>query len=285
MLVTSADLYRKARAGRYAIGAFNTSLLEVSKAIIAAAEKLNAPVIIETSEGEMGYMSPAIAFAEVKELAESVSVPVVLHLDHGKHLEQARQAIDAGYTSIHLDGSSLPYDENVRLTKQVVALAHEKGLLIEGEIGHITGASEAHTEEIKISPDTLTVPDEAMSFVAATGVDVLAVAIGNIHGVYKNPPTLDFDRLAAITDRVQTYFSLHGGSGIPADQIRRAIELGVSKINVSTELRIAFHEGLKREFIDEPDNVTPYKYMPVGIEAVQNVVETKIRLFGSDNKA
>ncbi len=285
MLVTSAELYKKARAGRYAIGAFNTSLLEVSKAIIAAAEKLNAPVIIETSEGEMGYMSPAISFAEVKALAETVAVPVVLHLDHGKHLEQARQAIEAGYTSIHLDGSALPYAENVSLTKQVVALAHEKGLLVEGEIGHITGASESHAEEIKISPDTLTVPDEAVAFVEATKVDVLAVAIGNIHGVYKNPPTLDFDRLAEITGRVTTYFSLHGGSGIPADQIRRAIELGVSKINVSTELRIAFHDGLKLEFADDPDNVTPYKYMPLGIEAVQKVVERKIRLFGSDDKA
>ena len=285
MLVTSAEIYRQAKAGHYAIGAFNTSLLEVSKAIITAAQELNSPVIIETSEGEMGYMSPEIAFAEAKALAEAADVPVVLHLDHGKRLEMVRQAIDAGYTSIHIDGSALPYQENVDLTKQVVALAHQHNILVEGEIGHITGASEAHAEEIKISPDTLTVPDEAVSFVDATNIDVLAVAIGNIHGVYKNQPTLDFARLKAITDRLGTYFSLHGGSGIPADQIRRAIALGVSKINVSTELRLAFHNGLAREFETDPDNVTPYKYMPAGIEAVKRVVETKIKLFGSDNKA
>ena len=285
MLVKSRDLYEQARAGGYAIGAFNTSMLEVTKAIIAGAVALKSPVIIETSEGEIGYLSPEMAVAEVKTLADEADIPVVLHLDHGKKLGTVTAAIAAGYTSIHVDGSSLPYSENVKLTKQVVGLARPHELLVEGEIGHITGASEAHAEEIKISPDTLTDPREAAEFTAATGVDVLAVAIGNIHGVYKNPPSLEFDRLAEITRLVKTYFSLHGGSGIPRQQVRRAIGMGIVKVNVSTELRLAFHEGLAEEFAADPGNVTPYKYLPAGIGAVQRIVETKIKMFGSDGKA
>ncbi len=285
MLVTSQQLFQKAREGKYAIGAFNTSTLEISRAIIEAAEELNSPVIIETSEGEMGFLSPEISFAEVKALADRVNIPVVLHLDHGKHLEVVESAIKAGYTSVHVDGSSFPYRENVEITKKVVELAHREKLFVEGEIGHITGASEAHTEEIKISPDTLTDPAEVERFIAATNIDVLAVAIGNIHGVYKNPPKLDFKRFEEITKRVRTYFSLHGGSGIPKNQVRQAISLGISKINVNTELRLAFHDGILHEFEEDPDNVVPYKYLPAGIEAVKKVVEVKIKLFGSDNRA
>jgi ketose-bisphosphate aldolase len=285
MLVRSHELYKKAREGGYAIGAFNTSLLEETKAIINTAARLNSPVIIETSEGEMDYLSPKISAAEVRVLAEEVTIPVVLHLDHGRHPDEIKQAIDSGYTSIHVDGSALIYDENVELTKQIVKIAHAANLLVEGEIGHIVGASEAHAEVIKISPDTLTDPAEAKEFVAATGVDVLAVAIGNIHGVYKDPPVLDFERFREITERVGTYFSLHGGSGIPEDQIRKAIGMGISKINVNTELRVAFHDGLAHEFAEHPQNVVPYKYFPAGIEAVEHVVESKIMMFGSAGKA
>lgn len=285
MLVTSKELYKKARAGKYAIGAFNTSMLEISRAIIMTAQALNAPVIIETSEGEMDFLTPEIALAEVKTLAEQVDVPVVLHVDHGRHFEVIEKAIRAGYTSVHVDGSSLPYAENAELTKRIVKLAHKSGLLVEGEIGHITGASEAHDQEIKIARDTLTKPEEARKFAAETGIDVLAVAIGNIHGVYKNPPTLDFTRMEEIVGEVKTYFSLHGGSGIPEDQIKKAISLGVTKINVNTELRLAFHYGLAKEFAENPDNVVPYKYLPSASEAVKKVVEAKIKMFGSAGQA
>jgi ketose-bisphosphate aldolase len=281
MLVTSKDVYRKARDGGYAIGAFNTSTLEMTRAIIAAAEETGSPVIIETSEGEIGFMSSGIAAAEVASLAAETDVPVILHVDHGKHFEVIKKAVEAGYTSVHVDGSALSYEDNVDLTKRVVNLAHGKNLLVEGEIGHITGASEAHAERISIDRDTLTDPDEAARFVFETGVDVLAVAIGNIHGVYKNQPTLDFERFRSITGKVDAYFSLHGGSGIPEDQIKTAIGLGITKINVSTELRLAFHEGLAREFHDHPDNVVPYKYLPAGMAAVQQVVQDKMKMFGS----
>ncbi|MFA5867284.1 MAG: class II fructose-bisphosphate aldolase [Actinomycetota bacterium] len=286
MLVTSKELYAKAKAGKYAIGAFNTSMLEVTWAIIMAAQELKAPVIIETSEGEIDFLTPEISFAEVKMLADQVDIPIVLHVDHGKRFEVVEKAVKAGYTSVHVDGSSLPYEENAELTKRVVKLAHEHGeILVEGEIGHITGASEAHDQEIRISRDTLTVPEEAKRFVDETGIDVLAVAIGNIHGVYKNPPTLDFARLEELGKVVDTYFSLHGGSGIPKDQIKRAISLGVTKVNVSTELRLAFHNGLAKEFAEHPDNVVPYKYLPLAREAVKKVVESKIKMFGCAGQA
>lgn len=284
MLVTPLEIFKKAKKGKYAIGAFNTSNLEITKAIIETAEELKSPVIIETSEGEMAALTPEVAAAEVKALVEKASIPVVLHLDHGKSFESAKNAIEAGYTSVHLDGSSLHYEDNVQLTKKVVEMAHEKKISVEGEIGHVAGTSESHETEIKISPDTLTDPDEAARFVSETGVDVLAVAVGNIHGMYKNPPVLDFERLAEIAEKTHCFFSLHGGSGIPKSQIKKAISLGIAKINVNTELRLAFKEGILHEFKENPDEVVPYKYFPVGGAAVKKVVEAKIKLFGSTGK-
>lgn len=285
MLVSPLGLFKKAKKDSYAVGAFNTSNLEITKAIIEAAEELKSPVIIETSEGEMAALTPEVAAAEVRALAEKSSIPIVLHLDHGKSFEAANAATCAGYTSVHLDGSLLHFEDNVQLTKKVAEMAHEKKISMEGEIGHVAGTSESHTKEIKISPDTLTDPEEAARFVSETGVDVLAVAIGNIHGMYINPPSLDFDRLVEIVEKVNCYFSLHGGSGIPKNQIKKAISLGIVKINVNTELRLAFKEGILHEFEENPDEVVPYKYFPAGGAAVKKVVEQKIKLFGSAGKA
>lgn len=285
MLVTAEGLFKKAKAGGYAIGAFNTSNLEITKAIIAAAEKANSPVIIETSEGEMDCLTPHVAAAEVAALAQNSKIPVVLHLDHGKSLKSVKTAVEAGYTSVHLDGSALPYSENVNLTKVAAKLAHSHRLTIEGEVGHIAGSSESHSHKIKIEQENLTDPAEAAKFVKETKVDVLAVSIGNIHGVYSNPPQLDFERLLEISKKVKKYFSLHGGSGIPKNQIKKAISLGIVKINVNTEIRLAFHKGILHEFEVNPNEVVPYKYLPAGGEAVEKVVSEKIRLFGSANKA
>jgi fructose-bisphosphate aldolase, class II len=285
MLVSPLELYKKAKREGYAVGAFNTSDLNITKAIIKAAEELSSPVIIETSEGEIDFLTPEISGAEVVLLAKRAKVPVVLHLDHGKNYDTVVAAIKAGYTSIHLDGSALPLVENLELTQKAVAYAHKKKIPVEAEIGHIAGGSEKHKEKIVISPDTLTDPMEAAEFARATGVDVLAVAIGNIHGMYANPPQLEFGRLLAITANVKTYFSLHGGSGIPARQVKKAIKMGIVKVNVNTELRLAFHEGLLHEFEVNPDEVIPYKYLPAGTEAVEKVVKAKIRMFGSAGKA
>jgi fructose-bisphosphate aldolase class II len=285
MLVSPLKLYKKAKAEGWAVGAFNTSDLEITKAIIEVAEELQSPVIIETSESEAAFLTFEVAYAEVKALADKVKVPIVLHLDHGKSLEVIEAAIKSGYTSVHIDGSAMPDKINVALTKRVTSYAHKKGVAVEGEIGHVSGNSESHKEAIEIPKGSMTVPKEAKAFVRATGVDVLAVAIGNIHGIYTTHPSLDMGRLAEIEKATQKYLSLHGGSGIPKNQIKEAINNGIVKVNVNTELRLAFHEGLLHEFEVHPNEVVPYKYLPAGKEAVKKVVEQKIRLLGSAGKA
>lgn len=284
-LVNPINLYKKAKRGGYAIGAFNTSNVEITRAIIATAERLNSPVIIETSEGEAEHQGYEVVAAEVKAMAKEAKVPVVLHLDHGKSFESISSAIRAGYTSVHIDGSDYSLEENTKITRAVAELAHNNDVAVEGEIGHVAGTSSGHKTGITLDVRDLTDPEEAETFAKKTKIDTLAVAIGNIHGIYNEPPQLDFERFAEITARVKKYFSLHGGSGIPKSQIQKAIEMGIVKVNVNTELRLAFKEGLLHEFDLRPDEVVPYKYLPAGAEAVAKVVEGKIRLFGSEGKA
>ncbi len=283
MLVTTKELYLNAKKGGYAVGAFNVSTLEAIKAVINAAMKLRSPVVIETSEKEMAYLEPALVYDIVLELAKDLRIPVGLHLDHGKSLDTIKEAIACGYTSVHLDGSNLPDEENIKLTKAATELAHKKNLTIEGELGHIAGSSEVHGEKIDIDKTKLTDPEIARRFVHETGVDILAVSIGNIHGIYPNEPKLDIERLVKIKE-IGLPMSLHGGSGIPEDQIKRAIACGITKINVNTELRVAYTETLREELADHPDEIVPYEYLPEEIEAIEDVVEAKIKLFGSDNR-
>lgn len=285
MLVNPINLYKKARKGHYAIGAFNTSNIEITRAIVETAEKLNSPVIIETSEGEAEHQGFEVVAAEVKALAKKAKIPVVLHLDHGKTFESISSAIKAGYTSVHIDGSEYNLEENTKITRAVVELAHNNGVAVEGEIGHVAGFSSQHKTEIEIDPKDLTNPEEAERFAKKTKIDTVAVAIGNIHGVYAEPPKLDFERFGEIAASVKKHFSLHGGSGIPKSQIQKAIEMGIVKVNVNTELRLAFKEGILHEFDVHPDEAVPYKYLPAGAEAVSKVVEGKIKLFGSEGKA
>lgn len=284
MIVTTKELFDKARKGGYAIGAFNVSTLEAIKGILDAATELHSPVIIETSEKEMNYMGPEIVADVVRDLATELPIPVAIHLDHGQGMDSARVAIAAGYTSIHIDASALGYDENLKLTTEVTAFAHDHGMTVEGELGHVGGASEVHDESAKMEKSTYTDPDQAAVFVRETGIDVLASSIGNIHGIYENEPTLDFERLAKIGE-IGTPLSLHGGSGIPEAQIKKAISLGITKINVNTELRQAYTDTLHKGLDSHPDEIVPYKYLPEEIEAVKQVVMSKIKMFGSTGKA
>ena len=284
MIFTTKELFIRASIGNYAIGAFNVSTPEAIRGVLAAAEELNSPVIIETSEGEMNYMDSKVVADIVKGLATDISIPVALHLDHGQSLDAVKKAIGSGYTSVHIDGSAFDYEENVALTKKVVEYAHDRGVTVEGELGHIGGASEIHTESAEIEPSTYTDPEMAKFFVDETGIDVLASSIGNIHGIYKDEPELDFERLKKI-GKIGIPLSFHGGSGISEVNIKKAISLGVTKVNVNTELRIAFTEALKKELTENPDVEVPYKYLPVTIEAVKKVVKEKIKIFGSENKA
>lgn len=280
MLVKPKEFYLDALMNGYAIGAFNVSTLEAIKAIVGAAKKTNSPVVIATSEKEMNYLEPALVYDIVSEMAKRADIQIALHLDHGHSLEAVKTAIEAGYTSVHFDGSLHDYEKNIQLTKEAVSYAKERGITVEGELGEILGSSEKHIDEIQVGQGILTNPVEAERFIKETEVDILAVSIGNVHGVYRTEPKLDLPRLAELK-KIGLPMALHGGSGIPEEQVRRAIGLGIAKVNVNTELRMAFTNTLRQELAKDPDEIVPYEYLPEEIEAIEDVVEQKIRLFGS----
>jgi fructose-bisphosphate aldolase class II len=219
---------------------------------------------------------------------QETGLPIILHLDHGKSFDIIKEAIEAGYDSVHFDGSALSFEENIKMTKKIVDFAKEKGIKnIEGEIGYLRGKS-ALQEAVEIKEEDLTNPEQAEGFVEETKVDTLAIAIGNIHGVLKSSknPHLFLDRLEEINERIgdKTGLVLHGGSGTPEEDIRKAIQLGIVKVNVNTELRVAYTKALRKSLQDDPNQTTPYKIMPLVVEAVQKVVDEKIKLFGSESK-
>ncbi len=275
------DLYQKAYKDGYAVGTFNISNLETLKAIVRAAEYLEAPVMIATSRGEGMFVGFDMAVSMVKTMAEHASVPVGLHLDHGKSMEDVRTAIDAGYLSVHIDASDKSYDENAELTKQVVAYAHGRDVNVEGEIGHVGGTSSLHTGgvEAALGKEGLTNPSEAWHYASDTGIDQLAVAVGNIHGIYQGIPHIDCERLREINEGVHKPLVLHGGSGIPDDQIKAAIASGIAKINVNSELRLAYSQSIRDTLARDAELIVPYQITGPAIDAIQKVVESKIRVF------
>lgn len=282
------DIFKKAKENKYAIGAFNTSGFEGIRAIMQAAQKLNKPVIISTSPSEKKFVGGKQIKAAVDAWRKETNLPIVLHLDHGKSLEAVKEAIDDGYDSVHFDGSGLSFEENVEITKKVVEFAKSNSVLnVEGEMGYLRGGSTLH-EAVEIKEEDLTVPSEALRFVEETGVNTLAIAIGNIHGITKNEnlknPSLFLDRLREIRDCLndKAFLCLHGGSGTPEEDIKKAIELGIVKINVNTELRMAYTKSLRDFLRENPKEVKPHNIMTPVVEAVQKVVEGKIRLFSGE---
>jgi ketose-bisphosphate aldolase len=268
---------------KYALGAFNFSTSDAAKAILLGARNVQAPFLLTTSPGEMNHLSPEIARG-IADGLDKMRKGVILHLDHGKTYEDIVTAVKAGYDSLHCDGSALPHDENIKLTKKAANLAHKRNLWIEGEIGHIGGSSTLHkdetTEKIEM---VMTDPDEAKDFVEKTGVNSLAVNIGNVHGIWKGGKHIDLQRLADIHAKVKVPLVLHGGSDITAEQIAKAITLGIAKINVNTELRIAYTSAVRTALKDENEFV-PTKYLPAAQQAVQAVVEEKLKMFGAAGK-
>ena len=288
------EILKKAQAGHYAIGAFNFSTAEVLKAIVVKAREMNAPIIVATSENEAEFFGMREAAALVDAWRHGSKLPIILNLDHGKKLATIKKAIAAGYSAIHFDGSSLSYEENIKQTKAVVDYIREveetfdREIIIEGELGYLRGASAVHAEALEIKPEDLTKPEQAKEFVEKTGVDSLAIVIGNAHGVFaKGEERLNLERLAQIKEAIgsRVFLVLHGGSGIPAEDVKKAIEIGIVKVNINTELRIAYKEGLEEGLKDKPDETTPYKILEHSFDDVKKVVEEKIRLFGSQNKA
>ncbi|TSC73007.1 MAG: fructose-bisphosphate aldolase, class II [Parcubacteria group bacterium Gr01-1014_38] len=293
-LVAPQELFARALRERWALGAFNTSNLEVTQAIAWALQEANAPGIIQTSEAAIKYAGLETLRDIIRDVAASVTVPLVLHLDHGKSLDIARQCIKAGYGSVMIDGSALPLPENIALSKQVVELAHARNIWVEGEVGAIPGKEALiGSRESGVGSrgdDTddrfFTKPEEAAEFARETGVDALAVSVGTAHGAFRGREGIRFERLQAIRDVVSIPLTLHGASGLPDDEIRRALEFGIVKVNIDTELREAFHDTLTKHQEDGPEHsIDPRSLLKPARDAVQKVVKEKVSLLGSEEKA
>lgn len=280
---------KSARDGKYAVGQFNVSNLEQLRAVCETAAALKSPVIIGTSEGERKFIGLKQIVATVKAWQEETGLPIILNADHSRSFETAKAAFDAGYSGIHFDGSELPYEENLKITKQVVEYVKSKNseAVVEGELGRVLGGSQIHREAIELKESDFTDPDLAEEFVKESGIDSLAISYGNVHGIFgkglEGNEKLDMERLKAIRKKVEAFLILHGGSGINADEIKESIKNGIVKVNINTELRVAYVNTL-REVLNKSDETTPYKIWPPAIEAVKRVVEEKIKLFGSSNK-
>lgn len=282
MLVTSKELLLDAREKGYAIGAFNIENMEMAQAVVAAAEALSSPVIIQTTPGTLKYAPPELYYANVAALAKAASVPVAMHLDHGSSYDLALRCLNAGYTSIMIDGSHSPFEENAAITRQVVAACHERNIPVEAELGKVGGKEDDLDGG---SGNGYTVPEEAAEFVSCTGIDSLAVAVGTAHGVYKGIPKLDIDRIGRIRDLVDVPLVLHGTSGVPDETVRACISQGMCKVNYATDLRIAYTRGVREYLEKDPGVYDPKKYSTLGRKYVQEYVMQKIALCASAGRA
>lgn len=280
-LVTSKQMLLDAQAGGYAVGAFNAENMEMVQAIIAAAEELNAPVMIQTTPSTVKYASLDAYLANVAAIAKKASVPVCMHLDHGSSFELAMQALRTGYTSIMIDGSHSVFEENIALTKRVVDACAPSDVPVEAELGKVGGKE----DDLDGGAGGYTVPEEAKEFVEQTGVGSLAVAIGTAHGVYSGIPKLDLDRLSEIRKLVSIPLVLHGASGLSDEAVQESIKRGICKVNFATELRIAYTDGVKKVLAGAPDTFDPKKYGAAGRENVKQLVMNRIKVCHSDGKA
>ncbi len=295
-----------ARDGGYGVGAFNINNMEFVQAITGAAEELNSPIILAVSQGAIKYAGFGNIVSLVQTAVEERKVKASLHLDHGKDMKIIQQCIEGGFTSVMIDGSDLPFEENIAVTRKVVEMARPKGISVEGELGRLAGV-EDHVSVSK-QDATYTDPDEAVEFVEKTGIDSLAVAIGTSHGAYKfkGEAKLAMDRLSEIVSKVDVPLVLHGASGVNQDHVKlgnkygaklmdargvpdnaitEAVQRGVCKVNIDTDMRIAFTVFIRKFLGDQPEVFDPRGYLGAGREAIVEVVKYKIRLFGSEGKA
>lgn len=280
-LVTTKELLLDAQKNGYAVGAFNVENMEMVQAVIAAAEELHSPVIMQTTPSTLKYADADYFYANVACAAKKASVPVVMHLDHGSSFDLAMKAFRAGYTSIMIDGSHSPFEENIAITKSVVDACHAGGVPVEAELGKVGGKE----DDLDGGAGGYTVPAEAAEFVKRTGVDFLAPAIGTAHGVYKITPKLDVERLSEIRSLVDVPLVLHGTSGVPDDAVRECIRRGICKVNYATDLRIAFTSGVTAVLAEHPETIDPKKYNAAGREKVKEYVMGKMMVCGSNGKA
>jgi fructose-bisphosphate aldolase, class II len=299
-LVTTKEMFKKAYEGKYAIGAFNVNNMEIIQGITDAAKEEQSPVILQVSAGARKYAKHIYLVKLIEAaLADSDDLPICLHLDHGDSYELCKDCIDGGFTSVMIDGSKYPFEENIALTKKVVDYAHDKGVVVEAELGKLAGIEDAVNVDVRDA--TFTDPDQAVEFVERTGVDSLAVAIGTSHGAYKfkGTPYLDFERLEKISNMLSDYpLVLHGAStvmpefvkkcnefggqipgaqGVPEDMLFRAGKMGVCKINIDTDLRLAMTASIREQLINDPANFDPRKYLGPARTAIKGMVQHKMR--------
>jgi fructose-bisphosphate aldolase class II len=307
-LVTSKEMFQKAYKGRYAVGAFNVNNMEIIQGIVEAGKEENAPLILQVSAGARKYAKPVYLRKLVEAAIEDTGLPIVLHLDHGENFEICKACVDDGFTSVMIDGSKHPFEENIAITKQVVEYAHERGVVVEAELGKLAGIE----DNVKVTEReaTFTDPDQAVEFVERTGVDSLAVAIGTSHGAYKfkGEPKLDFERLEKITKMLPGFpLVLHGAStvlpefvescnkyggsipgakGVPEEMLKKAAGMGVCKINIDTDLRLAMTASVRKYLAENPSEFDPRKYLGAGRDAIKEMVRHKIKnVLGCDGKA
>lgn len=282
------DYFKKAQKEGWALGQFNFSTIEILRGVFQAAQTLKSPIIIGTSEGESSFFGLEEAVAIKKIFSEKYCVSAFLNLDHGKSLDYIKKAVNAGYDLVHFDGSRLSLEENIKITKEVVKFAHKRNTLVEGEVGMISGSSIVYKEKLEARQEDLTDPESALRFIKETKVDSLAINIGTFHGMEQSgmSPHINLQRLKEIKEKIGNgaFLVLHGGSGTPEEDIKDAIKLGVVKININTEIRLAFAGAIKKSFEENIGDIVPYKFLLPAILDVQGVVEKKIKLFGSGNK-
>ncbi|MBN2356132.1 class II fructose-1,6-bisphosphate aldolase [candidate division KSB1 bacterium] len=307
MKVGTKELFEKAYNGKYAIGAFNINNMETTQAIVEAAYEEKAPLILQISRGTRSYAKHAYLMKLIEAALEMYDLPIAVHLDHGDSFELCKSCIDGGFTSVMIDGSHLPFEENINLVKQVVDYAHPRGVPVEAELGRLAGIE----EHVNVSDrDAIyTNPKEAKEFVERSGCDSLAVAIGTSHGAYKfkSTPKLDFDRLAEIEKELPDYpLVLHGASsvlkefvdlcnkyggelpgaqGVPEEMIARAAKTGVCKVNIDTDLRLAMTAAIRQVFAEKPDEFDPRKYLGPARDAIKDMVKHKLHVLGCAGKA
>lgn len=282
-LVSMNEFLPKAKAGKYAVGQFNMNNLEFAQAITQAATELKSPFIFGVSEGALKYMGIEYTVAIARAAAEKSGLPIALHLDHGSSFEVAMKCIHAGFTSIMFDGSHYPFEENVRLTKEIVRVAHAMGVSVEGELGTIGGTEDDLSVDEQDA--NLAKPEEAIRFYEETGVDALAIAVGTAHGMYVGEPNIRFDIIEEVSKAIPAPLVLHGGSGVPDEMIKKAIAAGIAKINVNTENQVACTAAIREILAKDSKVYDPRKYLGPGREAMVEVVKGKIELFGSAGKA
>lgn len=306
-LVTTTKMFKKAYEGHYAVGAFNVNNMEIIQGIVAAAKQEQSPLILQVSAGARKYASHIYLMKLVEAAVEDTGLPIALHLDHGEDFEICKACIDGGFTSVMIDGSKHPFEENIEMTKRVVDYAHSKGVVVEAELGRLAGVEDA--VKVNTKDATYTDPDQAVEFVERTGCDSLAIAIGTSHGAYKfkGDPELDFARLEKITNMLPNFpLVLHGAStvipsfveecnkyggkldgaqGVPEDMLLRAGKFGVCKINIDTDLRLAMTASVRKHLVEHPEDFDPRQYLKPARQAIQDMVAHKIRnVLNSSNR-